>query len=71
MKPKRFVVFGFDDHYPGGGWGDMRGSADTVDGAWEIARKSHAERFADNWEIIDLETGEECEPENIHRQVYR
>jgi len=69
MKPKRFVVFGFDDHYPGGGWGDMRGSASTAECAWDIARKKHAEHFADNWEVIDLETGAECFPENAHWQI--
>ena len=71
MKPKRFVVFGYDDYYPGGGWGDLRGSADTVEGAWEIAKKEHADLFTDNWEVIDLETGDVCQPENVHWQIDR
>lgn len=30
MKYKKYIVFQYDDHYPGGGLGDITGSFDTL-----------------------------------------
>lgn len=58
-KPvERFVVFGFGDLYPAGGWWDFVGSSESLTGAEELARKSNANSYRDNWQIVDLSTGE-------------
>lgn len=49
---KRYLAFGYDTYYPGGGWSDLVGSYDTVGEAVEIVAKW------DLWEIVDLTTGE-------------
>jgi hypothetical protein len=55
MKPKRYLLFQYEQYYPGGGWGDLTGSFDTIE---EAATKALKKRRDYN-EIIDLETGEE------------
>jgi hypothetical protein len=55
MKPKRYIVFQYEDYYPSGGWGDLQGSFDTL----EEARAFAQENRHDNTDIIDLETGED------------
>jgi hypothetical protein len=56
MKVKRYVVFGSESYYPGGGWSDFVESFDDFDQAVALAdsfvRQKHPE-------IIDLETGED------------
>lgn len=63
---KRYVVFGYDDYYPGGGWGDLQGSFDTLEEAKKLLEldKPVGERrlHFDNWRIIDLQTGEDVAP---------
>lgn len=51
---KCFLLFSYDDYYPGGGWSDLDSMHDTLEGAKAAAesRKFHA----DNYEIVDLNT---------------
>lgn len=49
---KRFLIFSYDQYYPGGGWGDFKGAADTI----EEARTVAATLKDDFIEIVDLET---------------
>jgi hypothetical protein len=66
MPLKRYALFAFDDHYPGGGWGDFEESFDTVE---EVARviagprgyEKDQRRHFDNYQVIDLVTGEEVD----------
>lgn len=53
--PDRYIVFAFHQYYPGGGLGDIQGSAETIEGALEIARKEFLE--CDYWEIMDRISG--------------
>ena len=51
---KQFLLFAGDQYYPSGGWGDFKGSFDT------IAEARAAERALpghDWWQIIDVKTG--------------
>ena len=50
---KRFVVFGYDDYYPEGGWSDMKDAFDTLEEAWEYA----CGLKTDYREIVDLQEG--------------
>ena len=68
MGLKRYAVFAYDDYYPGGGWSDFEEAFDTVEAArasitgprapW---RSPDKKRYFDNYEIIDLQTGERVE----------
>jgi hypothetical protein len=51
---KRYVVFGYEEYYPAGGWGDFKGSYETL----EEAKTQHP--VAD--EIVDLTTGKQVFP---------
>ena len=51
---KRYMLFGFDYHYPQGGEADVIGSFDTMDQAAKVAK----EERSDNHEVLDLDTGE-------------
>jgi hypothetical protein len=48
---KRYLAFSGDTYYPGGGWNDFNGGADTVD----EARKLIPNGF-DWYQIVDTET---------------
>lgn len=58
----RFALFMFDDHYPGGGWGDFVSSHETIDEAVAAAK---AARHQDIRQIIDLTTGDDVTPREI------
>lgn len=52
-KLKRFLAFGGSDAYPGGGWNDFIGSADTMEDAAAAAEAADFE-----WRhVVDSETG--------------
>lgn len=51
---KRFLVFGGDCYYPGGGWEDFRGDFDTMPDAFAAAPKYGK----DWWHVVD--TTEMC-----------
>lgn len=53
MKPKRFLLFQYDQYYPSGGWSDLSGSFNTVEEARICAKKE----LRTTNEVIDLETG--------------
>lgn len=44
---KQFLLFGGDNYYPSGGWGDFKGSFDTVSEAVE------SRGGGDWWHIVD------------------
>lgn len=52
---KRYAMFAYDVYYPSGGWGDFKGSYDTIEEA-ETAGKNSG---CDNFDVVDLTTGEE------------
>lgn len=54
---KRFLVFTFDDCYPGGGWNDYRGDFDTIE---EACKRIETLR-PDCEQIVDTLTGLEVE----------
>lgn len=49
----RYVLFGFDTYYPGGGINDMLGSFETYDAALDYAMESSWQHY----QVLDLETG--------------
>lgn len=49
---KRYLLFMYDDYYPGGGWNDFRGSFDTPEEAMTEALKLNY----DDADLIDRET---------------
>lgn len=49
---KKYVLFTFDDYYPGGGMTDLRESFDTIEDA-----KAH-KTLSDNMQIVDRDTWE-------------
>lgn len=55
-KVKRYMVFGSESYYPGGGWSDFVASFDTqaeaVKCADDFCNKKHPE-------VVDLETGDD------------
>lgn len=56
-KPqKRFIVFGHDDHYPAGGFGDEIHSTDTLHDATEFLK--NLESPNDTHDIYDRKTGQ-------------
>jgi len=50
--PKRYLVFGYDQYYPGGGWSDFVGASDTPEGAEKLIAED--ENHCDFYETIDL-----------------
>jgi hypothetical protein len=48
---KRFLVFGYDNWYPSGGWDDFRGEFDTLEEAKDFADKL----ATDHAHIIDIQ----------------
>lgn len=55
-KVKRYVVFGSESYYPGGGWSDFVNSFDTKEEAFKCADDFHLKKHP---EVIDLEIGED------------
>ncbi len=56
---KRFLVFGYDDYYPCGGWDDFDGCFDTLEDALEHVQSDGVDewrRRADNREIVDMQS---------------
>lgn len=68
---KRFILFAFDDYYPGGGMNDSRGSFDTIEeaAAYVATMKSKLGYFPDNVEVLDTQTGDVREW-STHRQAW-
>jgi hypothetical protein len=49
---KRYLLFGHDTYYPGGGWCDYLGTYDTIEEVMAyLARNRH-----ENWHIVDTTT---------------
>lgn len=48
-KHKRYILFGYDKYYPGGGMEDIIGSFDTVDDA----KKAIKEDDSDKYDLLD------------------
>jgi hypothetical protein len=55
---KRYLVFGFDNYYPSGGWSDFLGSFDSTAEAFAALRLKW-----DNKQVIDSHTGLEVTPQ--------
>jgi hypothetical protein len=55
MKHKKYILFQYDQYYPSGGLGDIRGSFDTLEEAKEYAVK-HRHDYND---VVDRDTWEE------------
>lgn len=53
-RPKRFLLFVYEDYYPLGGMNDCRGSFDTKDQAFDAIPKMS---FDDNFQVYDTKTG--------------
>lgn len=53
-KSKRYLVFCYDQYYPGGGWSDFQGSFETL----EEAKAFKPSMNFDYKDIVDLETME-------------
>ena len=56
---KRYLLFGYNQYYPRGGWYDLQGSFDTPQEAIKAAKTGEsmvAEVGYDWWHIIDTET---------------
>jgi hypothetical protein len=51
---KRYLLFTYDQYYPGGGSSDVRGDYDTL----EEAKESVSKGWADFKEVLDMETRE-------------
>lgn len=49
---KRYIGFGFESYYPGGGWNDFIGSFDSIEEAY-----AHSEVC----QVVDLTVGEVVE----------
>jgi len=57
---KRYLVFAGATYYPGGGWCDYCGDADTLEKARALAKKPTS--WATDWhQIVDTTTGKEVE----------
>jgi hypothetical protein len=54
---KKYLVFAYDQYYPGGGWSDLKDRFATLEEAQNYIKTSK-EHF-DFWEIINAETGED------------
>lgn len=50
---KRYIVFSGYTYYPAGGWGDFKGSYDTIEEARKCATKQKSD---DWWQIVDATT---------------
>lgn len=50
---KRFVIFGFDTYYPGGGEWDQEASFETEDEVRSYFEKNH--RKFDYWDVLDID----------------
>ena len=48
----RYLLFGFDDYYPMGGWDDFKGAYQSIDDA----RSEGDGMLHDHLEIVDIET---------------
>lgn len=58
IKIKRYVVFAGEHYYPSGGWGDYRGSFDTLEEAQALIGTLGPSTY--DWaHVVDLETGYE------------
>lgn len=51
---KRYLLFMYDQYYPSGGWGDFKGSFDTLEEALAYTPTTHL----DCREVVDSHTGE-------------
>ena len=56
MYKKRFLLFGFPEHYPTGGWNDFISQHDTKEEVHDAIRE-HTGRVS-YYQIVDTETGE-------------
>ncbi|ABR10598.1 BcepNY3gp63 [Burkholderia phage BcepNY3] len=56
---KRFIVFAYDEYYPGGGWNDFVTTVDEFDAADQEARRQLASEAGtkDYAHIVDTVTG--------------
>jgi len=57
MKIKRFIVFSYYDFEEYGGWGDFRGSFDTIEEATDLVSKEYSLSDVYIVQIVDSETG--------------
>jgi len=59
---KRYVLFGFADYYPGGGWADFVAASDDIEKLKDRAKKGEEYEVGgivkygkcENYEIVDL-----------------
>lgn len=50
---KQYLLFAFDDYYPGGGWTDFIGSYETL----EEAMNAYKDVRRDYFQVVDLKSG--------------
>lgn len=59
---KRFLVFAGYNYYPGGGFNDYRGTADTFDESKDILKSYFQNESWGTWgQIVDIVTGEKTD----------
>lgn len=54
---KKLMLFGHEDYYPSGGWGDFKGDFDTVEEAQAFIDAQRHKN--DTYDLIDTETKED------------
>lgn len=50
---KRYLVFGYDQYYPSGGWNDFKADFDTQEDAEEFAKDLVQTRHWDYYDVVD------------------
>lgn len=48
-----YLIFAFDQYYPDGGWGDYRGTAESIEDAKQIAESLATERARQSREPLE------------------
>jgi len=57
---KRYLLFGYDQYYPSGGWTDYKGSFDSIEECKEMIESRNLGYMSkcDYWDIVDRDTEE-------------
>lgn len=69
---KRYLVFSNGGYYPNGGWGDFKGSFDTLEEAITSAKieakKNSAPSLSWWWHVVEITLGEEVTDDTAHKE---
>ena len=52
----QYLAFSYEWYYPAGGWGDFKGSAETIQAAVALATKGDRRGEVEGWHVICRET---------------